>query len=57
MTKQEWLKHNQETGKHPPNNCPLCQARLRTKRKNAYARAYNDAMRSVGMVKTPYGWE
>ncbi len=57
MTKLQWQEHARITGDHDRKACPDCKARLRTKKKNSYARAYSDAMRSVGMVKTPYGWE
>lgn len=65
MTKKQWQQHSLEADLrhraggeiHDQKTCPDCAARRRTKRKNAYARSYYDAMRSVGMVKTPYGWE
>jgi len=38
-------------------DCRICKARKRTRRANRNQRERADALRSLGMVKTPYGWE
>ena len=57
MTKIEWQRHVREAGKHDPTGCPDCQARRKTRQRNLSQRSRYQAYRSVGMVKTPYGWE
>lgn len=37
--------------------CSTCAARKATTRANRRRRERDDALRSCGLVKTPYGWE
>jgi hypothetical protein len=38
-------------------DCRDCKARARTHKANRNARERDGAMRSLGLTKTPYGWE
>jgi len=57
MTKYEWRKHRLEVGPHDTKSCPECAKRRETKARNARRNERAEVMRSLGMVKTPYGWE
>ena len=66
MTKQQWQNHKtdtQEPGQtwdsflQAHQDCPACRARRKTLRANRYRRERDDAARSCGLIKTPYGWE
>jgi hypothetical protein len=52
-TKRRFLEHRGVGRKA----CKLCNSRGRSIRANKNARERNDAMRSLGLVKTSYGWE
>ena len=42
---------------HMRAGCSVCVARKKTRRAIRRRRERDDVMRSLGLVKTPYGWE
>jgi hypothetical protein len=70
MSKQAWTEHMAELG-YPVRGtqeqlaqarihmagCEVCQARKRTFRAARRRSERYDALRSLGLVKTAYGWE
>ena len=42
---------------HMRSGCTVCAARKRTHKANRQRRDRHGAMRGLGLVKTPYGWE
>ena len=71
MSKQAWISHintvrfdltpdgrfdKASVAAHAAS-CPECAKRRATKRANRNSRERSEALRSLGMVKTPYGWE
>lgn len=57
MTKIEWQEHNREVGAHDTKACAECAKRRKTRQRNQDARNRSEVYRSMGMVRTPYGWE
>ena len=72
MTKAGWKRHMDELGLVTRGHradpkvivarqhiaaCSVCKGRQRQARSNRQARERYAAMLSVGMTKTPYGWE
>lgn len=55
MSKQEWLKHMKElpleVGSHVRATCAICQARIKTRMRNQYAREQTEVYRSCGMKR------
>ena len=65
MSRVEWVKHiEQEVGSFArltvlehAKTCRKCAARRRTRRANRNARERHEAMTSLGLKRTPYGYE
>ncbi len=67
MTKQEWQEHIASLGlplddragavKAHSVECHECKARRATRRANRRQAERYSVMRSLGMTRTPYGWE
>jgi len=51
MTKEQWFDHIKTAGEHDRNNCPDCQARMKTRRANARAKAIRQVYADCGMVR------
>ena len=46
-----------EALKHLDTGCETCKARRQTIKASRNAKARYQAMKTLGLVKTPYGWE
>lgn len=66
MTRDAWLTHAKAVGYFNLNtferlnhaqDCGICQERLTTRRANRRRRERDSVLRSLGLVKTRYGWE
>lgn len=67
MTRVEWLRHIASLGlplddraqavKSHAIGCPECAARRATRRANRRQAERAGVLRSLGMTRTPYGWE
>jgi len=51
MTKEQWFDHIKTAGEHDRNTCPDCQARMKTRRANARAKAIRQVYADCGMVR------
>lgn len=66
MTRDRWLTHatdidyarmSSEERKAHADGCAVCKERAKTRKRNKAARERYDAHRSLGLVRTSYGWE